>query len=249
MLTVGPVMPEARILMAIRRHQDELIGAIQKYLQRCIDSRFDVDNGFDGDNAVCGLWTARQLIEEANPAAIFYASAGEDVDVQFTGPECLAMNAFYKARACAQTGLDTIVCVEYPEQWLAVQGPYFPWAGAIIRGIGRHEFVLSTSGFTQIQDHGVSEYGWGRTTDFAKREIDEDLRRADLDSDNPEFVKYPVGWTPQPITASRIVSVPTPQGLVTYATEQPGTEGMAAKTAAPLKSSGLGEVVHKMLND
>lgn len=211
---------EGRIWLAIKSQEHELTAAIANYLERCIE------NGFDGNNAVVGLWAASGLIDGTDTAPIFVVGAGEDAKIKYDGPECLQMNAFYKARASAHTGLDTIVCVQYSEQWLAVQGRYFPWAGAIIRGIGRIEFVVATSGFTQTEDHETSEGVWKLITDFLVREIAEDLRRADLEDDDPERVKYPVGRSPgDPFTLPKVISVKdTPQGRIAVTNSPSVTE-------------------------
>lgn len=187
MQSSGVPFAESRILQAIGKYEDEILEAIGNYLNRC------VANGFDGDNAVCGLWLASGLIDSSDLAPRFYVGVGEDEDDQFNGPACLSQNALNKAKATAQAGMDTLDIVNNPVHWLAVEGRYYPWGGAIIRRIGRTEFVVSTSGFKQEEDHRVSEGVWGIIITFIVKDIADDLRRADLDEDDPEYRKYPIG--------------------------------------------------------
>jgi hypothetical protein len=182
----GVRFAESRILQAISKHESAIMQAIEVFLNRCIT------NGFEGTNAVSGLWIVNSN-HAIDPVPRFYVGVGEDEDVQFNGPTCLARNVLNKGNAAAQAGMDTLDMVNDPVHFLVVEGPYFPKGGAIIRRIGRVEFVISTSGFTPKEDHEASVGVWSIILNFIVKDIADDLRRADLDENNPEYVKYPVG--------------------------------------------------------
>lgn len=180
---------ESRILQAIRRYEGSILRDIEDYLNRIMHNR-----GYDTntDNAVCGLWMLRMLIG-SDSAPIFHSHAGEDYEAQFNGPTCLSRNALYKAKAAAQAGMDSNDMANNPVHFLAVEGPYFPKGGAIVRRIGRVEFVISTSGFSQEDNHDVSKGVWEIIQNFLIKDVVEDLRCTLLDKDDPKYRKYPIG--------------------------------------------------------
>lgn len=181
-------MATQSILKGFARHSSTIDAALQDALEE------GVSQDFDGENAVIGIWRASDLIDLPDPSPLAFASFGPDKARQFEGGECLAMNILNKARACAQIGMDTLLAEEdEPWHFLVVRGLYFPWGGAILRRIGRIEFVMSTSGFTSRQDHTTSMRGWHGTCDILCGDIKVDLRNADLKKDDPEYRKYPLG--------------------------------------------------------
>lgn len=188
-MSSGVSFAEASVMRGINAHLDEMVKAVTSCLARTLQS-------YSGLSIVCGLWTADSLRESlANAVPIFYADAGTRGTHLYDDVDCLATNARYKASACAQSGFDTLVMQNDPAQWLSVEGPYYPWGGAIIRRIGPVEFVISTSGLdTGTQDHIVSEVDvLPLVKAFTAKINAQNLIDTDREPSDPKYRKYLVG--------------------------------------------------------